>query len=66
MKIISWNINSLRAHEMAFRNVIHQEQPDIFCLQEIRAREDQIAFRVKGYRSFLNPAALSQFYLFEH
>lgn len=62
MKIISWNINSLRAHEMAFRNVIHQEQPDIFCLQEIRAREDQIAFRVEGYRSYLNPATLSRYY----
>jgi exodeoxyribonuclease-3 len=62
MKIISWNINSLLAHEMAFRNVIDQEQPDIFCLQEIRAREDQIAFRVEGYRSYLNPATLSRYY----
>lgn len=62
MKIISWNINSLRAHEAAFRKVIRKEQPDIFCLQEIRAREDRIAFRVKGYKSYLNPATLSQYY----
>lgn len=62
MKIISWNINALRAHEMVFRNVIQQEKPDIFCLQEIRAREDQLDFRVEGYKSYLNPATLSQYY----
>ncbi len=62
MKIISWNINSLRSHEAAFRHVIDTEQPDIFCLQEIRVREDQATFPVKGYRSFMNPATLSQYY----
>lgn len=62
MKIISWNINALRAHEMVFRNVIQQEKPDVFCLQEIRAREDQLDFRVEGYKSYLNPATLSQYY----
>lgn len=52
MKIISWNINSLRSHEAAFRHVIDTEQPDIFCLQEIRVREDQATFPVKGVPFF--------------
>lgn len=62
MKIISWNINALRKHEKAFRNVMQQEQPDVFCLQEIRTREDQMEFRVEGYKAYLNPADLSQYY----
>lgn len=62
MKIISWNINSLRAHEQYFRRVITALQPDIFCLQEIKVREDQHTFPVMGYRSFMNPAEASQYY----
>lgn len=62
MKIASWNINALKAHETAFRRAIALLQPDIFCLQEIRVREDQQTFPVKGYRSFMNPADLSQYY----
>lgn len=62
MKIVSWNINSLRAHEIAFRKAITELNPDIFCLQEIRVREDQQTFLVKGFRSYMNPAERSQYY----
>ena len=62
MKIISWNINSLRAHESPFRMAMDEQRPDIFCLQEIKVREDQQTFPVKGYRSFMNPADMSQYY----
>lgn len=62
MKIISWNINALKKHQEAFQKVIEELQPDIFCLQEIRIREDQIDCRVEGYRCIMNPAHLSQFY----
>lgn len=47
MKIVSWNINALRAHEDAFRKAIAALQPDVFCLQEIRVREDQRTFLPK-------------------
>ena len=60
MKIVSWNINALKAHEDAFRYAIELLQPDVFCLQEIRTREDLYTVRVKGYRSYMNPAKLSQ------
>lgn len=62
MRIVSWNINALRAHETPFRKAIGELRPDIFCLQEIKVREDQQTFPVKGYRSFMNPAEMSQFY----
>ena len=62
MRIVSWNINALRAHEDYFRKAITELMPDIFCLQEIKVREDQQTFPVKGYRSFMNPAEMSQYY----
>lgn len=62
MKIASWNINALRAHESSFRKAMAELQPDIFCLQEIKVREDQQTFPVKGYHSIMNPADMSQFY----
>lgn len=62
MKLVSWNINALRAHEEAFREAMAVLQPDIFCLQEIRVREDQLTFPVTGYHSIMNPADLSQYY----
>jgi len=62
MKIVSWNINALRAHEDAFRKAIAALQPDVFCLQEIRVREDQRTFPAEGYHSIINPADMSQYY----
>lgn len=62
MRIVSWNINALRAHEKSFRKAMRDTQADIFCLQEIRVREDQMTFPVKGYHSLMNPADASQYY----
>ena len=36
MKIISWNVNSLRAREPIIEKIIKTEAPDIFCLQELK------------------------------
>jgi len=61
LKIITWNVNGLRAvlRKGALQWVIEQE-PDFFCLQEIKARQDQIEeddHRLfDGYLSFYNPA----------
>ena len=59
MRILSWNINSIRAHEKDFRKAMFNMQPDICCVQEIRVREDQRTFPIKGYRSIMNPAEQS-------
>ena len=60
MKIYSWNVNGLRAAaEKGFSDWVTQTQPDILCLQEIKATPDQLPgelINIPGYSSFFNPA----------
>lgn len=43
MKIISWNVNGIRARiKQGFNGAIEQINPDIICIQEFRARENQL------------------------
>jgi len=42
MKIISWNVNGIRAvAKKGLKDFINSQQPDIFCLQETKAFEQQ-------------------------
>jgi exodeoxyribonuclease-3 len=42
MKIISWNVNGIRAvAKKGFRDFITEENPDILCIQETKAFEEQ-------------------------
>ena len=57
MKIISWNVAGFRAClKKGFEDFFDKEQADIYCLQEVKALEDQIDFKRKDYFSYLNPA----------
>jgi len=60
MKLISWNVNGIRAnYKKGFVDFIKKEKPDIFCCQEIKADVDQIPeeiLNIKGYKFFINPA----------
>jgi len=58
MKIISWNVNGLRAvHKKGlFLPMIEKYQPDIICLQEIKSKKDQNELDLKGYEEYWNPA----------
>lgn len=42
MKIATWNVNGLRARHAQLVAWVEAEQPDILCLQEIKATPDQI------------------------
>jgi exodeoxyribonuclease III len=43
MKIISWNVNGIRAvHKKGFLDFIKEQDPDILCLQETKAHKDQL------------------------
>jgi exodeoxyribonuclease-3 len=60
MKIISWNVNGLRAalKKDALQAVLDLD-PDLLCLQEIKARPEQIPAEQRepdGYRAVWNPA----------
>ncbi len=52
MKIATWNVNGIRARSPQVLDWIARDQPDIVCLQEIKARPDQLAallFEPEGY-----------------
>jgi exodeoxyribonuclease-3 len=42
LKIATWNVNGIRAREAQVRDWIVRDQPDVICLQELKARPDQI------------------------
>jgi exodeoxyribonuclease-3 len=58
MKIISWNVNGLRAvHKKGFLDVLRVTDPDILCLQETKAEPDQLPDEVRspaGYFSYFS------------
>lgn len=58
MKIISWNVNGLRAvhRKGLFLPFIEKHKPDILCLQEIKSRKDQNKLDLKDYEEYWNPA----------
>jgi exodeoxyribonuclease III len=58
MKIVSWNVNGLRAvHKKAlFMPFMDKFKPDIICLQEIKSQKHQNELDLKGYEEYWNPA----------
>ncbi len=60
MKIISWNVNGLRAvTKKNFFTDIEALNPDILCLQETKAQDDQVAKALEplnGYHVYSNSA----------
>ena len=43
MKIISWNVNGIRAVlKKGFVEFVNKTKPDIICLQETKAHPDQV------------------------
>jgi exodeoxyribonuclease-3 len=42
MKIATWNVNGIRKREPEVLSFIEQEQPDVLCLQEIKAKPEQV------------------------
>ncbi len=57
MKLISWNVNGLRAvMNKNFMEVFRTLDADCFCLQETKLQEGQIDFDPEGYYSYWNYA----------
>ncbi len=56
MKLISWNVNGLRACvQKGFFDFLAQEQPDMMCLQETKLQPEQ-APDIEGYTEYWNSA----------
>lgn len=57
MKLISWNVNGLRAcMGKGFLDFFQVEDADIFCLQETKLQEGQISLDLPGYYQYWNYA----------
>lgn len=57
MKLISWNVNGLRAcMQKGFADFFREADADVFCLQETKLQEGQIDFQPEGYHCYWNYA----------
>ncbi len=59
MKIVSWNVNGLRAVlKKGFLDWVKKDSPGIICLQEIKVKEEQLGKNreIPGYYSYYFPA----------
>ncbi len=57
MKLISWNVNGLRACvNKGFLDIFTQLDGDIFCIQESKLQEGQIELELPGYYQYWNYA----------
>lgn len=57
MKLISWNVNGIRACiKKGFMDYFHKVDADIFCIQETKLQEGQIDLGLEGYNQYWNYA----------
>jgi len=56
MKIVTWNVNSVRVREARLLAFLAREQPDVLCLQELKVVDDDFpmeAVRSAGYEAVI-------------
>ena len=57
MKLISWNVNGLRAClKKGFEDTFNQLDADVFCIQETKMQPGQADFAPEGYTEYINSA----------
>lgn len=58
MKLFSWNVNGIRAviKKGEFEKFVATHQPDIICLQETKAKKDQVDIDLPDYYEYWNSA----------
>ena len=57
MKLISWNVNGLRAcMNKGFQDFLANSEADIFCVQETKMQKGQAEFDFSGYEEYWNSA----------
>lgn len=66
MKILSWNVNGIRAAERkGFITWLTKAKPDILCIQETKAHRSQLSdelLNINGYHSFFEAATIKKGY----
>ena len=58
MKLYSWNVNGIRAviKKELWHVFVDGEKPDVICLQETKARQDQVELVLPGYHQYWSSA----------
>lgn len=57
MKLISWNVNGIRAClQKGFEEYFHNSDADVFCIQETKMQEGQAEVACDGYYQYWNSA----------
>jgi exodeoxyribonuclease-3 len=58
MKVATWNVNGIRARHEQFVDFVAAEKPDVICLQEIKAKIEQVpqACFLEGYTCYWHGA----------
>ena len=57
MKLISWNVNGIRACvQKGFLDFFKEVDADIFCIQESKMQEGQLDLELEGYHQYWNYA----------
>jgi exodeoxyribonuclease-3 len=57
MKLISWNVNGLRAClTKGFEDFFKEVDADVFCIQETKMQPEQAAVEFEGYKQYWNSA----------
>ena len=57
MKLISWNVNGIRACiTKGFEDRFHELDADVFCLQETKCQQGQVKLELPGYYQYWNYA----------
>lgn len=57
MKLISWNVNGIRACiKKGFEDFFKEVNADIFCIQESKCQEGQVKLELPGYHQYWNYA----------
>ncbi len=63
MKIATWNVNGIRARAAQVCEFIEKEQPDVLCLQELKANVDQVPLecRVTDYHIYWHGSTMKAY-----
>ncbi len=57
MKLVSWNVNGLRAClNKGFTDFFYSVNADVFCLQETKLQPEQVEVSFDGYQQYFNSA----------
>lgn len=56
MRLVSWNIDGIKAHFEALKKLVHEYSPEVICLQKVKDIKDSSEFEIKGYKRECNSA----------